>query len=207
MAADPAAFYATVAASSATMLGIGTAILAGRFMALAERVVQLDIERGEFLNDLSGRISARWSERQRRDAIADIHEVAVDLRPWLAAPLLLTVVLVVFSVLPLAGLVPDYVALRAALTALLITASVVWVLLLRRLLDALLHASVAAWHERQRELDERRSEGEGFLHSGHPDDLADNIEKAVTTLAPKFADSRKGTRYLKRMRKKRPPKA
>lgn len=207
MASDPSAFYATVAASSATMFGIGTAILAGRFMALAERAVQLDIERGEYLNDLSGDIAAGWGERQRRDAIADIHEVAVGLRPYVAVPLLLTVVLVVLSVIPLAGLVPDYALVRGILTVLLIAASVVWVLLLRRLLNALLHVSWAAWYERQRERDERRSKGEGFLFSGHPDDLAENIEKSIKTFAPTFAASRKGKRYLKRMRRSEPPKA
>lgn len=205
--ADPSAFYATVAASSATMFGIGTAILAGRFMALAERAVQLDIERGEFVNDLSGDLSAKWGERQRRDAIADIHDVAVDLRPWVAVPLLLTVVLVVMSVLPLAGLVPDYAMVRGILTVLLIAASVVWVLLVRRLLNAVLHASWAAWYQRQRERDEGRSKGQGFLVSGHPDDLADNIEKSIKTFAPTFAESIRGKWHLKRMRRKRPPKA
>lgn len=188
------------------MFGIGTAILAGRFLALAERVSQLDLERGEFVNDLSGRVESTWAVRARRNAIANIHELAQELRPWVAWPLVLTVILIVASVLPLAGVPMDVWWFRAIVITLLVVTSIIWVLLLWRLLSGVVGVTESSWRERRREQDKLRAEGKGFLVSGHPDDLVDGVARAQEFFQPGFLSTRRGKRWEKRMRRQKPPR-
>jgi hypothetical protein len=68
----PIGFYETMAAASATVLGIGASVVAGRATAHAERASVLRVERGDMNNDLTvERLKKDWylgHPRQRAGA-------------------------------------------------------------------------------------------------------------------------------------------
>lgn len=200
-----AAFYGAIAGASAAIFGIGTAILAGRFVGLAERAVQLTLDHGDHVNARVGGddLQHRWAARLRRDALADLHDLGVELRPAVAWPLGSAVVLVGVALAALTGWVPDTAWTRALLMLGVLVAALVWVFLLWRMMGDVIAYTAPHAMQRERRWEKSREAGDDFLVSGDPEALRGAHERLVRTFAPEYAKSLRGRFHLWLMRRRR----
>lgn len=204
-------FYASVATSSAAVFGVGAAVLVTRLASLAERRIQLELEMGDSLNgattgdEIRNRLH-RWRARSRANALADLHEVAVDLRRGVVAQLALAGALIVLSLLPLVGVLPDRSATRLGLVVLFAAALAFWVRALWNPMTALVQRTESQHSLRDHQRKEATERGDSYLLSGDPEKLDENGRRLVELLemgllqeAPK--DERRRWRALQRWRR------
>jgi hypothetical protein len=208
---DASAFYGAVAASGAAVFGVGAAVLVTRFASLAERRIQLELEMGDSLNgattgDETQNRLHRWRARSRANAIADLHEVAVDLRRGVVAQLALAGALIVLSLLPLIGIVPDRTATRAGLVVLFAAGLTFWIRALYIPMTALIQRTKAQHSLRDRQRKKATERGDSYLVSGDPNKLDENARRLIELLevgllqeAPR--DEGRRWRALRRWRK------
>jgi hypothetical protein len=187
---DPTAFYATLATASATIFGLGAAFLATRLASLGERAVVLERERGDFMNQVISakqdeKLQLNWARRGRRNELADLYELAADLRWRINSQLLLAALLVVLCLAPLAGWPPDRPWLRTVLILVFLAAMAYWIRALHLWGGALSAKTRAAHREREQEQADLKAKGHGFLVTGDPKQIGENVAQIAATLADK----------------------
>lgn len=202
---EAGAFYGALATSAAAIFGVGAAVLATRIASLAERAVALRLEAGDYQNqkiEPKEALQASWAENARRSALADLHDVAVEIRRVVALPLSMSVALVVSCLLPLIGWPHDSAAYRLGLVGTFLLAALVWILLVDQLARRLIEVTRVEHEARSKKQTELTAVGEPFIISGDFNALAQGMERAH----PEIAATRKGKKTLKRIRKYKRPR-
>jgi hypothetical protein len=200
---ESGAFFGAVAGSSAAIFGVGGAVMATRLVALAERAHTLKIEAGDFLNRSINRdegLQAKWAEKLRIEALADLNVVARNTRRAVRWPLLSAVVLVWLALLPLIGWFPDARWYRVGLLGLMSIAALVWIWELDKLAEAIFEFTRNYALMRDKRRKELTDAGEPFIISGDPAALGRAADMLSGLLPEEVRKKPRVRRWVKRMR-------
>lgn len=176
---DETTLAATVSASAFTLVVFGGGLIGSRLITLAERASQLQHERADLVNDLSSAQELRrnWDIRVRRDGLADIHRIVQRLRESATPPILCAFLVGVAGLLPLMGTLKSNQIYAVILILGLVVATFLWIRFLGGLMTDVMRTTQSAFLERESDRQRATATGAGYLVSGDPRTLAENIGK------------------------------
>ena len=202
---DSSALFAGLATASAAIYGIPAGFYASRLISLSERAASLQREHGDLLNQQGIHGPDResdWAARLRRDALADLFELATSVR---RSSTLLTsgaMVLVSASLFPLALVRIERGWYAAFVFAGFVALGLWWVRDFRLGADGLIRTTRVQFELRKRKQEAATNEGQPYLMSGDPAALRDPaLADRFTQANPEVLATRKGRRMIRRWKR------
>lgn len=202
---DSGALFGGLATASAAMYGIPAGFYASRLISLSERAATLQREHGDIVNQQGIHGPDRetvWAARLRMDRLADLYELARDIRK--ASTLLTTgaVTLVVASLLPLAVTQIEQGWYAALVFVGFVTLGVLWVRDFRYGSHGLLMTTKVQYDLRKRKQEAGTAAGLSPLVSGDTAQMLNHkIVDHFMELQPEFAATREGRRMARKWKR------
>jgi hypothetical protein len=184
---DAGTFYGTLAAGNAAIFGVGGVFFASRLVSLAERLAVIRREQADLRNSLKP-AETDWAIRSRDNELADLHQLATEVRASARWPIMNACAVVTVCCLALLERWADQEWVRFVLLADFGGFGLLWWQSIRRTADCLLAATRPAFDSRKAARDAGTAAGQSFLITGNPAQLYD--PKLVDRLAADFPELR-----------------